>query len=322
MARAPLYLLVGDDDLLLQRATERLLADLRSDDPDLDIEAFDASETAHLPELRTASLFGGTRVVVLRGAEALTDTLKQEVEGYVASPSDDATLVLVARGTGRIQTISRAVGGRKGVGERIEVSVPRDFDRAGWEKLVEAEFLTAGRTADRSAVAAILDHAGNAPAVIATKVLQVAASVDGGRRVTAADVEKVVEGHGNRGGFAIADAVAQRDPAEAIVLLRGALEAGEAPLAVLGAIVFRIRKLLQIRGGANAGEAGVSPGQYRFLKGMANSFGPGELAWVHDRLARCDLELKGSDLPAPLVLEVAVIEVATPGAYRPAAVSV
>lgn len=306
---SPVYLVAGDDDLLLQRAVDRLLGELRDDDPDLDVETCDVQETAHLPEMRTASLFGGRKVVVVRGAEGLAGDVKSEIEDYLAAPSDGAVLVVVARGTGRIQKIGKLA---KEHGERIDVKAPADWDDAGWERLIGDEFRRLGRQADRGAITAIRSHAGNEPATIASKVAQVVAAAPQGSDIGAEAVEQVVEGHGRQSGFAVADAVADRDPAAALVALRGALESGEAPLALLGALVFRFRQLLQIRGGANAKDAGVSAGQYRRLKGIATrNFGPGELAWCHDRIARSDVELKGSDLPPELVLELTVLELAT-----------
>jgi DNA polymerase III subunit delta len=305
----PVLLLVGDDDLLLHRELERRLADLRAEDPDLHVETCDVQETEHLPELRTASLFGGRTCVVVRGAEQLAGDLKAELERYLASPTDEAVLVIVARGIGRIQKVAKLA---KEHGERIDVKLPAAWDDRGWERLVGEEFRRLGRKADATAIAALLGHAGTDPATIASKVGSVCAGAPAAPVVTAEHVEAAVEGHGRRSGFAIADAVAERDPAAALVAVRGSLEAGEAPLAILGALTFRIRQLLQVRSGASAKEASVSPGQHRRLKGLAAAFNPGELAWCHDRLAQLDVDLKGAELPDHLLLELAILEVATP----------
>ncbi len=304
----PVHLLVGDDDLLLLRELERRLHDLREADPELVVDRHDASELEHLPELRTASLFGGRTCVVLRGAEALTGALKDEVERYLEAPSDDAVLVLVARGIGRIQKIGKLATAS---GDRVDVRAPPDYDERSWDRLVGEEFRRLGRKADATAIAAIRSHAGQEPATIASKVASVAAVASGVATLTSEHVDEAVEGHGRRSGFAVADAVADRDPAAALVALRGALESGEAPLAVLGALAYRFRTLLAVRGGAAPKEAGVSPGQHRRLKALAAGFGPGELAWCHDRLAALDVELKGGELPDGLTLELAVIEIAT-----------
>lgn len=305
---APTYLLAGDDDLLLHRELERLLTSLREEDPELDVETCDVQETEHLPEMRTSSLFGGRLCVVVRGAEGLSGDLKKEVEDYLDNPSAEAILVIVARGLGRIPKVGKLV---KEHGERIDVKLPADWDDKGWDRLIGEEFRRLGRKADAGAIRALRAHAGNDASVIATKVGQVAAAAAPGATIDADAVEAVVEGHGRVSGFAVADAVADRDPAAALVAIRGALEAGDAPLALLGAVVFRFRQLLVVRGGGNAKDAGSSPGQFRRLQGIARRFNPGELAWCHDRLAQADVDLKGSDLPAELVLELAILDVAT-----------
>jgi DNA polymerase III subunit delta len=305
----PVLLLVGDDDLLLHRELERRLADLRAEDPELTVETCDVSETEHLPELRTASLFGGRTCVVVRGAEQLAGDLKTEIEAYLSAPTDEAVLVVVARGVGRIQKVARLA---KEHGERVDVKAPAAWDDRGWERLVGEEFRRLARKADASAITALLGHAGTDPSTIASKVGSVCAAAAGAPVLTAAHVEAAVEGHGRRSGFAIADAVAERDPAAALVAVRGSLEAGEAPLAILGALTFRIRQLLQVRSGASPKQAGVSPGQHRRLKTLAAAFNPGELAWCHDRLAQLDVDLKGAELPDHLLLEFAIVEVASP----------
>ncbi|MBW3620624.1 MAG: DNA polymerase III subunit delta [Actinobacteria bacterium] len=306
---APVTLIAGDDDLLLHRELERVLGELTSADAELQVETHDVQETAHLPELRTASLFGGRVCLVLRGVEAIAGDLKAELEDYLADPSDEAVVVLVARGTGKAQKIAKLA---KEHGERIDVKAPADWDDGGWDRLVGEEFRRLARKADTSAIRALRAHAGADPSVIASKVGQVVAGSPADVVLTAEHVEAAVEGHGRQSGFAVADAVADRDAAGALVALRGALEAGEAPLALLGAIVFRFRQLLVVRGGGGPKDAGMSPGQHRRLKGIASRFHPGELAWCHDRLAQTDVDLKGSDLGAELVLELAVLEVAMP----------
>jgi DNA polymerase III subunit delta len=303
-------LLAGDDDLLLLREVDRRIAALTADDPELSVDRYDASELEHLPELRTTSLFGGRTCIVLRGVEGVGGTLKGELERYLAEPSPDAVLVLVARGTGKVQKIAKLA---KEHGRRQEVKVPADWDDRGWERLVGEEFRRLRRKADATAVAAIRTHAGNDASVIASQVGSVCAAHGGVATLTGEHVDAIVQGQGRASGFAVADAITDRDAAEALVTLRGALDAGDAPLAVLGAVLYRMRQLLLVRSGASAKQAGIrSDGQYRRLKGKASAFNPGELAWCHDRLAQLDVDLKGSDLPDELLIELAVIEVATP----------
>ncbi|MFP4636593.1 MAG: DNA polymerase III subunit delta, partial [Nitriliruptoraceae bacterium] len=237
----PVLLITGDDELLLQREVERMLAELHAEDDDLTVDRYDVGELDQLPELRTTSLFGGRTVVVLRGLEAIGTELKAELETYLADPSPDTVLLLVTRGTGKIQKVAKLAGEH---GERREVKTPADWDERGWGRLIGEEFRRLGRKADATAVTAIRTHAGDEPSAIASQVATVCASQAEAATLTGEHVDAVIEGQGRTTGFAVADAIADRDPAAALTTLRGALGAGDAPLAVLGAITYRLRQLL------------------------------------------------------------------------------
>jgi DNA polymerase III subunit delta len=306
---APVHLVTSDDDHLLHRAVEQVIDLLHRDHPDLTVESVDVVSADHLPDVRTGTLFGGTRCLLVRGAEGLSGALAEEVRALLEDPPAEVITVLAARGTGRIRAIAKRVGE---IGERTEVRTPRSYQQREWAEIVRGEFRRHGREVEPSAVTALLTRSGTDPGTVASMCSQVALAAPPGARIDAGHVAAVTEGYGNQGGFAVADAVADRDPEAALVAVRGALDAGEAPLALLGAVTFRLRQLLRVRGGATAKQAGISDAQHRRLSGIARrSFNPGELAWCHDRAARADLDLKSSDLPDTVVLEVAVVELAT-----------
>lgn len=311
-------LVVGADPLLCEREVERRLAAIAEDGVPSQVQRYDATELDALPELRTASLLGDRTCVVVRGVEALSGEanrpLREQIEQYVAAPDPTNVLVLVARNVGRIPTLAKAVTTH---GEKVDVAVPADHDERGWERLITDEFARAGRQADPAAVTAVLGHAGHDAGVIASQVATVTHATDAGRTITAEDVEAVTAGQGRTSAFAVADAIERRDPGAALMALRGAMGAGEAPLRIVGALTFRFRQLLQARAGADARDIGIPPGRLNHLRRSAQAFLPGELAWCHDRLGRLDVELKGSDLPDDVLMDVAVVELATsrpPGA--------
>lgn len=312
MSRPPVYLLTGPEELLLRRAADALLAELR-EEGELEVTEVrgpDLAETG-LPDLRTASLFGERRAVVVRDAgdlpAAVSAGLVDELES--AAPPD-AIVVLLATRTGRITKLAKRV---KELGGRVDLAPPKPWDERGWQRLVADELARHGREADPEAIASLLAHAGTDVSAIAEKVAQVAATAPAGR-IGPAGVDAVVVGHGNRGSFAIADAMCERQPAEALTLLRGALEAGEQPVVVLGALAYRIRTLVAVAGKIPAKEAGlsISDGMRRRLERVRRNFGPGELTAAARVLADADAELKGGELPEELVLERAVLSIATP----------
>jgi DNA polymerase III subunit delta len=309
-AAPPIRLLVGPEELLLRRAAEVLLDELRAGGP-LDVSDLRAAELKDraLPDLRTGSLFGEPRAVLIRDAQELpahaAATLLAELDG----PPPDATVILLASGTGKIQKLAAKVKERSG---RTDVLPPKEWDTKGWNRFVVDEFRRHRRTADGAAVGAILAHAGLDVASIVEKVRQVAAAAPAGT-VSSAHVEALVVGHGSRGSFAVADAMCERNPTQALELLSGVLESGDDPVMVLGALVYRLRSVVAVAGKLEPKSVGlnISPGQARRLESVRRNFGPGELTAAYAELARADHEIKSGELPARFILERAVVAVAT-----------
>jgi len=224
-------------------------------------------------------------------------------------------VVAVEHGSGKLPATLKKLADLAPADAHVAVPRPPDWADEQWDRLVGDEFRAHDRHADTSAIAAIRRHAGLEPGAIAVQVATVCASAPSGTdALSEDDVDAVLEGHGRQSGFAVADAIVSRDTAAALIGARGALEAGDQPLALLGAIAYRIRQLLVLRAGGDGRAAGlgrrpVSGGRLRALTREAReSFGPGELAWALDRLAQLDHDLKGSDLPSDLLFEVAVVE--------------
>ncbi|MGH8895576.1 MAG: DNA polymerase III subunit delta [Egibacteraceae bacterium] len=310
-AHPPMYLLTGPEELLLRRAAERILDALRGDG-DLEVVDVRAAELpdGRLPDLRTASLFGTRRAVLLRGAQELPAPVRAALQAELDGPPLETTVLLLATATGPIVGLAKRI---KALGGRIDVVPPRDWEEAAWARLVADEFRAHGRTPDRGAVQAILGHAGLDVSAVAEKVAQVAVTAPGGT-VTAAHVESVVVGHGSRGSFAVADAMCERDVARALQLLRGVLSSGDHPVMVLGALAYRLRSIVAVAARLDVKSVGlsISPGQARRLAALRRNFGPGELTRAYRILATADVGLKSGDLPGELVLERAVLEIATP----------
>jgi DNA polymerase III subunit delta len=306
-----MYLLTGPEELLLRRAAEQLLDELAAEG---EIESVDlrASELGEggLPDLRTGSLFGARRVVMIRQAQDLPSELSHALAAELDGTPPDATVILLATGTQRIMKLAKRI---KELGGRVDIAPPKDWEDRKWELLVADELRRHGRAADADAVAALLGHAGLDVGSIAEKVAQVAATAPPGK-IGVQQVEAVVVGHGSRGSFAVADAMCQRNPGEALTLLRGVIEAGDDPVMVLGALTYRIRSLVAVAGRVDPKSIGLSlsPPMARRMEQVRRNFGPGELTAAYRALADADLEIKGGELPPVLAVERAVLAIATP----------
>ena len=307
---APMRLLVGPEELLLRRAADVVLEELRAGGPlDLvDLRAADIAEDG-LPDLRTGSLFGDPRAVLIRNAQELPGHVSTSLLAELEGPPPDATVVLLASGTAKITKLAAKI---KALGGRTDVLPPKEWDTKAWSLLVVDEFRRHNRAANAGAVSSVLAHAGLDVAAIAEKVAQVAAGTPPGP-VTAEQVDALVVGHGSRGSFAVADAMCDRNPTQALELLSGVLESGDDPVMVLGALAYRLRSLVAVAGRLEPKSVGlnITPGQARRLQGVRRNFGPGELTSAYAELASADREIKGGQLPARFILERAVVRVAT-----------
>src|SRR5688500_18017831 len=90
----PVYALVGSDSFLqMQRLTE-LLSTLPKDVQRLEFDGDRADLPDVLDELRSYAMFGGSKLVVIRSAEEFISRYREQLEDYLAHPSESGTLVL------------------------------------------------------------------------------------------------------------------------------------------------------------------------------------------------------------------------------------
>ncbi len=91
----PVYALVGSDALLQQEA---LHADHSRSCRPMHSAVETEGETADLAdvldELRSFAMFGSAKVVAVRNADEFVSRFREQLEDYVAHPSESATLVL------------------------------------------------------------------------------------------------------------------------------------------------------------------------------------------------------------------------------------
>ena len=111
-APAPVTLIVGEEEFLIDRTIRELVAAARAAMPAAGDDAGDlhdvqASALAHgeLTSLTSPSLFGGGCVVVVRGAQNAAKEIAAELATYAARPSPDAVLVLTHAGGAKGKTL-------------------------------------------------------------------------------------------------------------------------------------------------------------------------------------------------------------------------
>ena len=123
----PIYALVGSDGLLQQEALQEILGKFPADVQRVDVDGETAQLADVLDELRSFAMFGSGKVVAVRNADEFISRFREQLEDYVASPSDSATLVLRLTTLPSNQRIYKAIGK---TGEIVACQPPKDLK--GW----------------------------------------------------------------------------------------------------------------------------------------------------------------------------------------------
>src|SRR5450755_3288151 len=91
---SPIYALVGADSFLQLQFLADILQKAGKGVQRIDIDGERAELAEVLDEVRCFAMFGGGKVVVVQNADAFITKYREQLEDYVAKPSDSATLVL------------------------------------------------------------------------------------------------------------------------------------------------------------------------------------------------------------------------------------
>jgi DNA polymerase-3 subunit delta len=325
---APAYLVAGEESVLVDRAleliTSRVLDEAQSDDfslTRLDGKTTSAAEVE--AAARTASLFGGRRLVVVREAQALRPTEIKKLLEYLKKPVETTTLVLVVRGAGAssksprlakaagtAQKLKKAVEKGKGIYVDCPRPKPRDLPR-----LAEGALAEHGLRASRDGLYALVEAVGEDLTALIQGVEKLALYVGEKGEIQAADVAEVVADTRSQSVFALTDAVAEGATDRALRVLNNMIRDGESPLVILGHLVRHFRNLSLVQSLDRKGEnveriranLGLHPFVVKKCLMQLKRFTPPALSRHLAALAQCDLQLKRGRLPDSLALEKLVI---------------
>jgi DNA polymerase-3 subunit delta len=125
--RKPVYALVGTDALMQQEALAAILREFAGQAQRVDADGETAELADVLDELRSFAMFAGTKVVAVGNADEFVSRFREQLEDYVANPSDGATLVLRFNSLPANQRIYKAVAK---MGQIVPCQPPKDLK--GW----------------------------------------------------------------------------------------------------------------------------------------------------------------------------------------------
>jgi DNA polymerase-3 subunit delta len=306
-----LVLVTGDEELLVARGVRAVVDAARAHDPQAEIIDRAAGDLTHsdVVDLSSASMFGGLRVVVVRGAQELADDLRDALLAYLARPLDDVVLVVVHSGAVRNRKLADAL---KAAGGRVipAARITRLSDRQGF---VTAEIRRMGGQISSGAAKALVDAVGADLRELAAVCDQLVTDSPG--PINEAVVAQYRRGRAEVTGFAVADAAIAGDLGQALTALRQTVGSGVPPVLVVSAVTTGLRDLARVAAasGGSSGELARSLGMPDWKVERSRRAAQ---AWSDEGLARAmraasaaDAAVKGGAVDPVYGLEQLVTEV-------------
>ncbi|HEX5135810.1 MAG TPA: DNA polymerase III subunit delta [Planctomycetota bacterium] len=301
-------LILGPERFLARQAVEGVLAR----NPGLEVTRYTGEGTLPsqvLDDVRTPTLFGGGRLVVVDDAGDLLKGALEAFAAYAAHPTPAALLVLVAHGLdGRLKGAKQL----KEAAEVIPCEAPRPYELARWirERARDAYGLQAGDAAAGALRRLVGDDLGLLDAALARLREQLLPRVF----LRPEDIEGSTEDHRSPAIFEPGNALEEGDLPAALRAVASAFEEGirinEDVVAEDGAIatilldhmhrsyVRLLRYHLHRKFGASEDEAarraGCSPKQVGFFVPRARKHRLDALAARHAHFAEADAAIKGN----------------------------
>ncbi|MCS6897990.1 MAG: DNA polymerase III subunit delta [Nitrospira sp.] len=249
-APAPLYLVVGEEDLLRDYAVAAFKAALLNDGGGFNYDLFYGDEATGADIRNCVSelpAFADRRLVVVKAAEKLPVQETEPLIDCLNQPVETTTLVFVsAKLDGRLK-FSQLLA-RKAM--KVDCSPLREPQLSGW---IAKEAGKLGLCLDEEALHLLKDMAGGSLQGLRRELEKLAAYTLSSRSATAEDVQLL---RGIEPGASIFDltlAIAEGRRGWALSILARNLEAGEDPLRLLGSLAWQYRRIWKAKESLAAG---------------------------------------------------------------------
>ena len=324
---APLYLVIGEEPYFRDHAltvihdavsssdfgkgdepsTENVSADFTADVVYGD--ETDASEILGLAE--EVSFFSSRRRLFVKWADKLSAGNGELLIPYFQKPNDATTLVFAAP---KLDGRTKWVQALKKQAVVVDCAPLFENQRAGW---VTQQARELGLQLEAQALEMLNDQANEGLYAVMRELEKLSAYMSEGQRVRVQDVELV---RGKPPGISVFDwseAVARGDHARALDIVAKNLETGEAPLRMLGAFLWQMRRIWKasalLREGKDQGQAarqaGIPPFRAREFMQQVQKWKEPDLRQAWTAFAHADSALKGGRASQPkLILDDLVIQ--------------
>jgi DNA polymerase-3 subunit delta len=311
------YLLTGSDRPKIARAVRRL-RDRFGDDSTEHLSAREVAAADVIASCNALGLFGGGdgRLVIVDDVDKWKAAEVKELATYLAAPSPETVLALVAEEVKADSALAKAVAK---AGQVLTYDVPK-------RKLPEwvgEQFARFGARADADACRALVEIVGDDLEALTNEVDKLATWAGTDAVVTQRDVEQLAAGRAETAIFAVTDAWGRRDVGATLRSTEELMERSQRPrsgelMRIVSSMVGHVGRVRRCQKLAEEGvrprDAAASLKMHPFVAekafAQAANFSAEELADAVVGLAALDAASKGgSRLPADLELERTLVEI-------------
>jgi DNA polymerase-3 subunit delta len=304
---ARLVLVVGPEEVLVERAIERITRDTRAADPDTEILELDGPtlEVGRFLELAGPTLFGAPRLVLITGLPP-TGAEADVFVAYLQDPADDVVVVVSHDGGAKGKKVLDALRRTK----PLEISCARLTKRDDRIDFLRSEAAAVGGQITPGAANALLEAIGSDLREAASATRQLVS--DAGGRVDEAVVRRYHLGRAEAKGWTIADRAIEGREAAALEELRWALSTGTEPVLVIGALAAGLRNVARVGGRSGrpeasiAAELGMPPWKVRTIRKQLSGWTPTGIEHALRAVATADGDVKGVTAHPAYALERAI----------------
>ncbi len=308
-----LHLVLGDEELLVERAVAEILRAARAaaGTDDVPVNRLRAGEvsTHELAELLSPSLFADERVVVLESAGEAGKDAAALIADAAADLPQGTVLVVVHSGGGRAKSLA---GQLQDLGARVHpcAKITKAAERATF---VRNEFRAHKVRVDDEAVGALLDAVGSDIRELAAACSQLVADTAG--QVDAGAIRRYHSGRAEVTGFDIADKAVSGDVAGSAEALRWAMARGVPHVLLADALAEAVHSIARVGPLSGdpyrlASELGMPPWRVQKAQKQARRWSRERVLTAVRLVAALNADVKGAAADADYVLENTVRAVA------------
>jgi DNA polymerase-3 subunit delta len=303
-----LVLLVGDEELLVDRAVTAVAGAARRADPSVAETYLTGSELEgpELHEMLGPSLFGEARLLVVRAAQDVRVAAAPVLLPYLESPAEGTVIVLQHAGGAKGKALLDAARKAKAL-EIGCAKLTRPDERA---EFVRAEVQRSGGRIGPEAVQVLLDAVGSDLRELAAVAAQLVS--DSGGDVGVDIVRAFHRGRAEVSGFAVSDLAVVGRSGPALEALRFALSVGVPHVVIADALADGVRSVARVasagRGDqyALAKQLGMPPWKVKRAAAQARGWTEAGLREALQVVATLNADVKGEAVSAEFALERAV----------------